>query len=83
MIDPPLTTTQLESRLAALGRWVLILHREECADIDGCSIHEKAIELGLLVQKSVTESCGENCACAEWADEWPQQCTYLQEGIYP
>ena len=63
--------------LAQLGRWCLTESRgNDCSDIDGGSLQEKAIELGLLAYVTVTEPCGEGCACMDYyaGDEWPHEC---------
>ena len=63
--------------LAQLGRWCLTESRgNDCSDIDGGSLQEKAIELGLLAYVTVTEPCGEDCVCTDYyaGDEWPHDC---------
>ena len=63
--------------LAQLGRWCLTESLgNDCSDIDGGSLQEKAIELGLLAYVTVTEPCGEDCACMDYyaSDEWPHEC---------
>ena len=63
--------------LAQLGRWCLAESRHPVpGDIDGGSLQEKAIELGLLAYVTVTEPCGEDCACMDYyaSDEWPHEC---------
>ena len=63
--------------LAKLGKWVLDMRAEhDCADLDGGDIQDKAVELGLLEGVKVTESCGENCNCAEYGD-FPLTCFRL------
>lgn len=41
--------------------------------LDGGDIQDLAVKHGLLAPVTVTEPCGENCCCAEYAD-FPQQC---------
>ncbi len=65
--------TDKSAAFAELGRWVLSEHREYLGDVDGGTIQDKAIELGLLVEVEVTEPCGDDCYCAEW-DDFPQKC---------
>lgn len=63
--------------LAELGRWCLTESREnDCSDVGGGSLQDKAIELGLLAYVTVAEPCGEACACMDYyaGDEWPHDC---------
>lgn len=69
-------------KLIEFARWAIAEHREECADVDGASIQDKLVELGLLVEVPVTEPCGEGCTCAEYGD-FPQTCLRLAEGVFP
>ena len=62
-----------DAKLAAFGAWALASHREELGDLDGCSIQDKAEELGLLVRVQVNGPCGEACLCVEW-DDFPLEC---------
>lgn len=43
------------------------------ANFDGADIQEIAVKHDLLRLTKVTESCGENCICAEF-DDFPQWC---------
>lgn len=52
---------------ATFGRWALETFWRDAGDFYGGDIQDKAIELGLLVGKEVTEPCGEECQCAEYA----------------
>jgi hypothetical protein len=61
---------------ARFGAWALREHRLELGDLDGGSIQDEAIVLGLLHHVPATERCGENCFCAEW-DDFPQDCLRL------
>lgn len=67
--------------LLEFARWVIREHRSELGDVDGGSIQEKLIELGILHEVTVTEPCGENCRCSEYWDEFPNQCLRLIEGV--
>lgn len=62
--------------LAKLGAWVLQQSRDDFGDVDGGSIQDKAIELGLLEAIKVSQPCGELCRCAEY-DDFPQTCLRL------
>ena len=42
-------------------------------DLDGGSRQDIALKHGVLTETIVTESCGENCWCAEY-DDFPQSC---------
>jgi hypothetical protein len=72
---------EIETALIAFARWVIEEHRETFADVDGGAIQDKLVELGLIVPIAVNEPCGENCACAEYVDEWPHHCLRLKEGV--
>lgn len=69
------------SQLIDFARWVIAEHRSELGDVDGSSIQDKLVELGLLHEVTVTEPCGENCLCAEYCGEFPNQCLRLVEGV--
>jgi len=61
-------------KLKQFGIVVLEEHRQnECCDLDGGFLQDMAEKYGLLERVSVTEPCGENCACQEW-DDFPQEC---------
>lgn len=71
------TTVAALWALAELGRWCLTESRDnDCGDVDGGSLQDKAIELGLLAYVTVAEPCGEACACMDYyaGDEWPHDC---------
>jgi hypothetical protein len=36
---------------------------------DACELQDIAVSAGLLVERTVTEPCGESCACAEYYDQ--------------
>lgn len=72
--------TEIESKLIKFARWAIAEHRMECGDLDGASIQDKLVELGLLVAVRVTEPCGEDCRCVEY-DEFPQDCLRLADGV--
>lgn len=69
-----------EQKLAAFGAWCLAEHREGFGDLDGGELQEKAKALGLIVPVTVAERCGDDCACADYAD-FPQECLRLAEGV--
>ncbi len=63
--------------LANFGRWCLTEARQPApGDIDGGAAQNEAIRLGLLEYVTVTEPCGDTCACTDYYahDEWPHQC---------
>ena len=63
--------------LAQLGVWCLDESRQnDCSDIDGGSLQDKAIELGLLAYVDVAEPCNEACHCLEYegSDGFPTRC---------
>lgn len=49
----------------------------EWGGFDGCDIEDAAIKAGLLIQVPVTESCGEDCRCAEYG--FPTVCNTLTD----
>lgn len=55
------------------GANVLDCARDGMGDVCGGDIQDWAVEAGLLIEHQVTESCGENCACAEYGD-FPHKC---------
>lgn len=69
-------------KLLDFARWAIVEHRNHCGDIDGASIQDKLVELGLLVEVAVTEPCGDNCSCVEYGD-FPQTCLRVTEGVLP
>lgn len=75
--------TRIDEQLLAFARWVIAEHREELGDLDGGSIQDKLIELGLLVGVEVTEPCGELCRCVEYFGEFPATCYRLDAGVLP
>ena len=42
--------------------------------IEGWDLEAMALKHGLLTPVTVTEPCGENCACAEYGDGFPTTC---------
>ena len=72
----------VDEKLIDFARWVIREHRESLSDIDGGSIQDKLMELGLLAEVTVTEPCGENCACVEYGD-FPQTCLKITDGVLP
>jgi hypothetical protein len=69
-------------RLEDFARWVIRGGNcdQWCDDLDGGDIQDKAEELGLIVPVEVTEPCGDNCACAEWAG-FPVTCFRLANNL--
>jgi len=87
--DAPITAKKLvetegtEAALAEFGAWCLKEARGDgyAGDIDGGSVQSKALELGLLIEREVTEPCSEvSCVCAE-AGDFPATCLFLAPGI--
>jgi len=67
---------------AMLGRGCLTESRENgCGDIDGVTLQDAAIDLGLLEYVTVDKPCGTDgdCYCADYygRDEWPVRCLRL------
>jgi len=62
--------------LVQFAEWVIEQSREDLGDVDGGSIQDKLLELGIFKKVTVTEPCGENCRCAEY-DDFPQECIRL------
>jgi len=67
---------------ATLGRGCLIESRVNgCGDVDGVTLQDAAIDLGLLEYVTVDKPCGTDgdCQCADYygPDEWPAQCLRL------
>lgn len=62
--------------LARLATWALDTSREDMTDVDGGSLEDSAIELGVLVPVGMKEFCGESCNCTEYfgTDELPITC---------
>jgi hypothetical protein len=59
---------------ARLGAWTIERSREDWGDIDGGELQDRAVELGILVEVTVTEPCDPDfCQCAEF-DDFPQTC---------
>lgn len=48
---------------ARFGAKVLAAHREHMGDVDGSDLQDWAVEAGLLEQRVVTETCGDDCIC--------------------
>jgi len=71
-----ITPETKQGKLAAFGRWCLDqLRGEVCGiDLDGGAAQDQAVALGLLVEVTVDKPCGDDCACAEYYDEFPVQC---------
>jgi hypothetical protein len=60
---------------------VLKLSRDHgCADVDGSDMQELAAKHGLIVEREVTERCGESCECAE-IGEIPGKCFFYAEDV--
>lgn len=70
------------NQLAALGAWALMTHRNdgEPGDVDGASIQDRALELGLLQSRAVAQACGDACACAGFVD-FPTQCLFIPDDV--
>ena len=72
----------IDKKLIDFARWVISEHGHNFTDLDGVSIQDKLIELGILHEVTVTGPCGERCRCAEYWDEWPNQCLRLVDGVF-
>lgn len=71
-----------EHKLLAFGTWCLQEMRiDDGNDIDGGAAQDKAKELGLLVDVTVTERCGEQCYCAEYYGDFPATCLRYNEEV--
>lgn len=75
--------SEIEQKLASFARWVISEHREAFTDIDGGSIQDKLVELGLLVEVPATEPCSEYCHCVEYGADFPTTCVRVAEGVKP
>lgn len=76
----------VQEKFAQLGAWCLEYHRDnECSDIDGGDLQDKAIEIGLLGYTPMEKPCGEDGAC--WCmsyyhpTDWPVDCLRRTEGV--
>lgn len=49
-------------------------------DIDGGTLQDIAEKHGVLLPHAVTESCGDHCACAEYAD-FPTTCYRMNPAL--
>lgn len=58
--------------LVKFAEWVLG-EIADGSDLDGGSVQDKALELGILHKVEATEPCGESCGCAEFV-EFPTDC---------
>lgn len=75
VVAADLATENEQLRSAArFGMHVLRESRDELADLDGGWIQDTAEACGLLTRVTVTESCGEDCRCAEYYGEFPCEC---------
>jgi hypothetical protein len=70
---PPPVAALGESKLAAFGAWCVREFRRDLADVDGGSAQDAMERLGVIVKRTVTEPCGEECGCAECGD-FPHEC---------
>jgi hypothetical protein len=59
---------------------ILDEHRQDGypSDVDGGTIQDAAVKYGLLVEREVTEPCGETCTCAEVTD-FPTTCFFKSD----
>jgi hypothetical protein len=78
----------LSTRLAAMEKlahfalWAIDLHRDnDCADIDGGAIQEKLVELGVLVERTQTQCCGDHCACMDAGEQDEWTCYFLADDL--
>lgn len=72
------------AKLARFGLRVLKAHRlNDCADVDGGSLQDMAVEAGALERREIPAPCGENCACAWAGASFPTDCYFVPEEIQP
>jgi hypothetical protein len=59
---------------------ILDEHRQDGypSDVDGGTIQDAAVKYGLLVEREVTEPCGETCTCADVTD-FPTTCFFKSD----
>ena len=60
-------------KLAAFGAWCARQFLYSIGDIDGGSAQDAMKFTGVLVKRVATETCCDNCRCAEYG-EFPQDC---------
>ena len=68
-------------KLAAFGEWCAREFRSSLADIDGGSAQDAMERFGVLVKRSVTKPCGDDCVCAEYGD-FPHDCYVFDDGVF-
>jgi len=69
------------TKLATFGAMVLDAHRNpEPADVDGGTLQELATQSGVIVERQVTEPCGEDCTCAN-VGAIPSGCYFVPDEI--
>ncbi len=69
-----MTKEEATERWAEFGRRIMAEHKvDHGCDVDGGTIQDIAVELGVLQVVEVTEPCGDHCACAEVGD-FPLSC---------
>lgn len=69
------------TKLATFGALVLDAHRNpEPADVDGGTLQDLSERSGVIVERQVTEPCGEGCTCAS-VGAIPGECYFVPEAI--
>lgn len=71
-------TALLMTPWAKMGAWALETSRDEMGDLDGGEIQDAALAFGLLHEVEVSESCCDECRCAEY-DDFPQTCIRMTD----
>jgi hypothetical protein len=71
-------------KLAQYGARMLREHRgdgpADIGDVDGASAQDAAVASGVLVERQVTEACGEACTCA-MVGEFPLECFFVPADV--
>ena len=65
-------------KLAQFGAWAAGVCREHMTDLDGFDAEEAMERAGVLVKFRATESCGDECQCA---DAFPTDCYKFPPGV--
>jgi hypothetical protein len=77
------TEEQLREKLARFGAWCFDSHRGDCCepgDLDGGSIQDKLVALGLLEPREMKEPCGPQCVCGP-SEAYPCECYFTAPGL--
>ena len=68
-----MTKLSAAEKLAAFGAWCAREFREHMSYVDGGDAQDEMERIGVLVRKTVTEPCGDDCVCMEYGD-FPHDC---------